>query len=297
MIIQTVQELTVLPKETQPRENANGVLLVSPEYFAVEYVINVHMNGNVGKVNKEKALKQWNAVKEAFESINIPYEVIPGVKGLPDHVFVANAGFVYKRGGSDIITVPSRMASDFRKKEVGVFVKWAKSKGYKIMELSDSPKIEMEGMGDLLWHPNRKFLYAGYGYRTTYAAVKEIEQFFEIPIVTMKLVNPRWYHLDTAFAPVNESTVMVAPMAFNAEAQELIRSCFDTVIELTEEDALNFAANAYSSPDGKYVIMKTGCENAKEQLEAAGIQVIEVDTSEYMKSGGSVFCMKLEVYL
>jgi N-dimethylarginine dimethylaminohydrolase len=270
------------------------VLRATPDYFEVAYEINVHMVGNIGLVDNAAAKEQWERVRAVYESLQIPVEVIHSSQGLPDQVFAANDGVILKRDGR-VLVIPSRMASEKRIPEIPPFIAWAKSKGHTVMELPDQPDMIMEGMGDLLWHPGRAFMYAGYGHRTTRAAVEKVQEMLDVPLVILELVDPRWYHLDTALAPINEDTALIVPMAFTPEGRKMIHACYKNVIEVSEEEGVNFVANGFS-PDGKHFIMHRGSDAAKKQLEAIGLQVIEVDTSEYLKAGGSVFCMKLHVF-
>ena len=46
------------------------------------------------------------------------------------------------------------------------------------------------------------------------------------------------------------------------------------------------------TPNGKDIIIQQGARKTVESLKANGFKIHEVDTSEYIKSGGSVFCMK-----
>ncbi|MDX1439381.1 MAG: arginine deiminase-related protein, partial [Rubricoccaceae bacterium] len=139
----------------------------------------------------------------------------------------------------------------------------------------------------------RYLLWGGYGYRTDAEVYASLAEELGIPVLKLHLADPDFYHLDTCLCPLDENTALIYPGAFDQEGLELIRSHFDIVLEAPEEEARNlFACNAHC-PDGKHVLIQKGCDKANRQLHDAGFDVIELDTSEYLKSGGSVFCMKL----
>jgi N-dimethylarginine dimethylaminohydrolase len=151
-----------------------------------------------------------------------------------------------------------------------------------------------EGHGDAIWHPGKQLLWLGYGNRTEARAGELLSTMLDVPVVMLQLATPTFYHLDTCFAALDQQTVLIYPRAFSDESLRLIKRFFANVIEVSEKDAFNFAGNAVALK--RNVILQKGSSETVRDLRLAGFQPIEVDTSEYMKSGGSAFCMKMMVY-
>lgn len=267
-------------------------LMVSPDFFDVRYVINPHMEGNIGAVDKKKAQTQWEQIKSVFNGIGLPVTVIPGVEGFPDMVFCANQSLPYIDSGMRKHVLMSIMHSEHRRGEVPYMEQWYRINGYKIHYLPDSVP-DFEGMGDAIWHSGKSLLWGGYGYRSSPDAYAYISETFEVPVITVELTHPSFYHLDTCFSSIDAETALIYPPAFTSEGLALIRKLIPNVLEAPSREAEElFACNA-TCPDGKNVLIQKGCPATNSQLKKAGFAVHEVETGEYLKSGGSVFCMKM----
>lgn len=285
------------------RKEPRRILMSSPEYFDIVDVKNVHMEGQAGKLNKEKALEQWTALRKAYERLTEKgvldeVMVIPGAPGLEDMVFTANQSFPWVKNGERVV-IMSQMRHDSRQQEVPYFREFYGELGYQIIELKQTDLFE--GMGDTIPHMGKQLLYGGYGHRSKENAYSEIAEVLGVPVVTLELIDDRFYHLDTCFLPVSEDKVFICKEAFSADGLTAISKLFKQVIEIPLEEAEgDFALNAHCLNDSvtgrKVATLQKGTEVTKTELEKAGYEVVEVDTSEYMKSGGSVFCMKMMVY-
>ncbi|MEX0929024.1 MAG: arginine deiminase-related protein [Balneolales bacterium] len=267
------------------------VIMVEPAYFSIDYVINPHMEGNVGKVDKEKALRQWGAVRDAFTRSGLTVHVLAGQPKMPDMVFSANHGLPYIDEQGNKHAIMSIMRSGHRRQEVPFAEQWYRQNGYEIHHLDPIEIKAFEGMGDALWHPGRRMLWGGYGFRTSPKAYDFISTRYQVSVLTLELKEPAFYHLDTCMCILDEETVLIYPQAFTADGLALIREAFKTVLEAGPREAeVNFVCNAAS--DGKNVIIQQGSPSIVDQLKHLGFAVREVETGEYIKSGGSVFCMK-----
>lgn len=186
----------------------------------------------------------------------------------------------------------SRMHAPQRRDEVDHFEQFFRQLDYEIVRLSSSDATAFEGMGDAIWHPRKYLIWGGYGFRTRQEVYQEIARELEVPIVLLRLEDEDFYHLDTCFSALNESTVLIYPGAFSPNDLQLIHRLFDRVIEAPEDEARTlFACNAHC-PDGENVLIQKGCVTTNSRLQEAGFSVLEVDTGEFLKAGGSVFCMK-----
>jgi N-dimethylarginine dimethylaminohydrolase len=183
-----------------------------------------------------------------------------------------------------------------RQAEVPHFERFFESQDYAIRTLPDDVATDFEGMGDAIWHPGHYLLWGGYGFRTGRSAYDALSTMLDVPIVALKLDDPDFYHLDTCFSVLDADSVLIYPEVFTSEGRALIDHFFSTVIEAPEDEARSqFACNAHC-PDGEHVLIQTGCSTTNQRLRRAGFTPIELDTSEFLKSGGSVFCMKLMIW-
>ncbi len=209
-------------------------------------------------------------------------------------VFSANPVFVGQDLNGRRICLLSNMKFSSREREVAAYEKWFALRGYTIVRLSNLD-WHFEGHGDALWHPGKRLIWGGYGYRSVPQVYTEISKVFSSPVILLELCREHFYHLDTCLCPLSETEALYFPEAFKPEGQALIRSLFPKVIAASEKEALSgLACNALVL--GKKVIIQEGNSETNDALRALGYEVFEVDTSEFIKSGGSVFCMKLLTY-
>lgn len=280
-----ISELSVMPVPS-------NVLMVKPTYFDVEYVINPHMKGKIGDVDKIQAQNEWDHLVEGFKELSLDVNILDGKKGLPDMVFCANQSLPYVDQKGNKKVVMGIMKTPQRKPEVDAIEEWFRSKDYEILHLGEKVQT-LEGMGDAIWHFKRELLWGGYGFRSSLNAYEQVSDLLDVPVIGLKLVDESFYHLDTCLCMLNESTALIYPDAFTGEGLEMIHTLFDTVITATKYEAEKLLAVNAVCPDGKNVLIQQGCTDVNKKLRDAGFSVHEFSTYEFLKSGGSVFCMKL----
>lgn len=267
------------------------LLMVTPDFFNIEYSINPHMvdeSGQLNKVDKVLAQQQWTDLKDTFAKTGMKVEVIDGVRGLPDMVFCANQTFPFIKDGQKSFIL-SKMGSAQRQPEVQYFKEWAAQKNITTYEIKSEP---FEGMGDALWNYETGEVFAGYGFRTSPEAYAEIEKIVGQKFITLELVNENFYHLDTCLALLNESTAAYVSEAFSYEGLQTLKKYIPNLIEVPLDEATKRLACNMCCVNGKDIIIQKGARTTVEKLKFAGFTVHEVETAEYIKSGGSVFCMK-----
>jgi N-dimethylarginine dimethylaminohydrolase len=295
-VIRTVEELGTLDLASiADRPEPNRVLLCTPEHYDVVDVKNAFMEGNAGTVDSAEARAEWDALRAVYERAGHEVLTIDGVEGLEDMVFAANQ--VLPGMGDDGVpyVVLSEMRFPSRRKEVPYYRAWFERRGYRILTLDESVD-RFEGQGDALWHPGKKLLWGGYGQRTSVDAYEQISRLLDVPVVVLELVHPSFYHLDTCFCALARDAALIYPGAFAPEGRGMIPRLFPRVVAASAEDATWwFACNGHAI-DGRTVIMQRGASATAARLRAEGFEVIEVETGEFLKSGGSVFCMKMMIY-
>ncbi|MEZ5991877.1 MAG: arginine deiminase-related protein [Planctomycetota bacterium] len=272
------------------------VLMATPEYFNVESVINPWMQdaeGNLNLVDAAKARQQWDALADAYRGIGVQVEVIEGQPGLPDFCFAANQSLVCRNASGNPIAVMSEMASDTRRTEVAHFRHWYEAQGFTVVDCPHDLR-PFEGTGDAIRHHGRHAFWGGVGPRTSPDAWSFVAETTDACVIPLNLRDPRFYHLDTCLAVLSPRAALYVPAAFDDAGRSLLAAGFDDLIAVSDHDAANFACNAHC-PDAQHVLLQQGSAQTLEALVKRGFTVIELDTSEFMKSGGSVFCLKQEL--
>ena len=268
------------------------VLLCPPDYFDVVDQKNPYMTREFA-VDRAKARKQWENLREVLQQSACDVETISPVEGLEDMVFAANQVFVGAKNGYGPFVVPSRMVYESRRREVPFYVEWCRRQGYQLIEL-DFGADYLEGHGDLLWHPDNSRIYAGYGFRSTRGGVEKFGAAMSkmgIPVVPLQLVDPYCYHLDTCLCPLNDEAVLIFLGAYSAEGLTTIHKFWKRVHLLTAEEAHRFMGNGVVA-NGNYITpyITPQLENI---LGQEGLKAVVAETSEFEKGGGSCSCMKL----
>jgi len=283
--------------DLDPLPLPSKVVMTTPTHFDVQYVINPHMAGHVGSVNQGVATQQWKGLRAAYTALDIPVHVVDGQPGLPDMVFCANQTLPFCRPATETHgVVLSRMHAQERQQEVPHYADFFAQNGYEVHALPDELDTDFEGMGDAIWHPGRYLLWGGYGFRSGLDAYNAVADLLDVDVIALALTDPDFYHLDTCFSVLDEHSVLLYPDAFDATGRALIDRLFTTVVEAPEDECrYQFACNAHC-PDGTHVLIQEGCTETNARLSAAGFSPVPLDTSEFIKAGGSVFCMKQMVW-
>ncbi|KUI33444.1 dimethylargininase [Mycobacterium sp. GA-2829] len=257
-------------------------VMTPPTFFAVDYAINPWMDPTI-PVDPHRALDQWEALRRTYKELGHTVELVEPVAGLPDMVYAANGGLLV--GGHAVV---ARFAHPQRAAESAAYAEWMSRHGYTPVETRHTN----EGQGDLL--VAGRILLAGHGFRTDRRAHDEIAAAVGLPVVSLRLVDPRFYHLDTALAVLDDSTIAFYPPAFDTPSRDRLRALYPDAIEVADADAHVLGLNVVS--DGHHVVLPAAATGFAEQLRAAGFAPIGVDLSELLKGGGSVKCCTLEVH-
>ncbi len=272
------------------------VMVVNPKYFDVKYVINPHMEGHIGDINFEEAHVEWEKLKSAYKSLGLYVHEVPAQEEFPDMVFCANQSLPNIKSDGTKEVIMSVMHSPQRKGEVPYIEEVYEESSYNVIHLDETQFTDFEGMGDAIWHFKKRLIWGGYGYRSSSDVYSHIAETLDTPVIALELVDEKFYHLDTCLCVLNEETALIYPKAFTEDGLKKIRSIFSTVIEANRHEAEDlFACNA-TSPDGKNVFIQKGCMEVNKKLEGLGFIMHEFNTDEYLKSGGSVFCMKMMLW-
>jgi N-dimethylarginine dimethylaminohydrolase len=257
-------------------------LMCPPTYFAVEYAINPWMNPHE-PVNTALAMHQWWQLRETFIRLGHVVHTIDPRPGLPDMVFAANGATVI--GGT---VLGARFRHPERAAEGPAYLAWFDRSGY---GNAVAPRSVNEGEGDIAYAG--RAIIAGHGFRTDEAVRGELEGLFGLPVLSVRLVDPRFYHLDTALCVLDADTAAYYPAAFDDASRAALAGHFAELIEAKDEDAEVLGLNAIS--DGWHVVLPEQATGLATQIAERGFEPVGVDMSEFLNAGGGPKCCTLEL--
>ncbi|HEY1970642.1 MAG TPA: amidinotransferase [Pseudonocardia sp.] len=263
-------------------------LMCPPDYFTVSYAINPWMDVSRA-VDARLARRQWERLRRTYSDLGHTVELIDPQPGLPDMVYAANGGLVI-----DGKAYGARFHHAERADEGPAYLRWMRGAGLRAVVAAQEVN---EGEGDFLVLGDR--VLAGTGFRTTPAAHAEVERLFGRPVVSLRLVDPRFYHLDTALAvldpgtPGIPGTIAYYPDAFSADSRRTLRALYPDAVLASRADAEALGLNAVS--DGHNVVLAPGALGLAARLRERGFRPIPVDLSELLKGGGGAKCCTLEL--
>ena len=262
-------------------------LLCAPDHYDVDYVINPWMEGNIHKSSRDRSVEQWHKLHEIIKEHAI-VDLVPPQKGWPDMVFTANAGLVLGN-----VVVLSRFFHKERQGEEPHFKEWFLNQDFIVYEL---PKdLPFEGAGDALLDREGRYLWAGYGFRSELDSHPLLAKWLDIEVLSLRLIDERFYHLDTCFCPITGGYLLYYPPAFDSYSNRLIemRVPPEKRIIVAEADAVNFACNAVNI--NQTIIMNKVSDDLKSSLTEVGFKIIETPLTEFLKAGGAAKCLTLRV--
>lgn len=273
---------------TTRTQHIRHYLMCKPSHFTVSYTINPWMEP-ANPTDTAKAVEQWQKLYDLYLELGHTVELIEPGEGLPDMVYTANGGFLI-----DGTAYAPKFRFTERSGEEALFTEWFRNQGYHVVV----PQETNEGEGDFLLAGD--VILAGTGFRSTGESHREVGEVFAKPVISLTLVDPRFYHLDTALAildpvvePGAEVGVAYLPSAFDEESQKTLATLFPNAIHVSDEDGAVFGLN--SASDGKNVIISPRATGFKKQLEERGYNPITVDLSELLLGGGGIKCCTLEL--
>ncbi|MDG9726234.1 MULTISPECIES: dimethylargininase [unclassified Streptomyces] len=262
-------------------------LVCEPRHFAVQYAINPWMSPD-RPVDVIRALDQWQALVDAYRAHGHTVDTVQPVPGLPDMVFAANCAVVVEGR-----VCGSLFHARERRPESVPYEAWFKTEGFEVHH----PEAVCEGEGDLV--PAGRWILAGTGFRTTREAHREVQEFFGVPVISLTLVDPYFYHLDTALFVLDDAdgaadgNIAYYPGAFSPGSREVLERLYPDAVIATREDAMAFGLNSVS--DGRHVFLAPGARELADRLAGLGYVPVPVDLSEFHKAGGGIKCCTQEI--
>ena len=257
------------------------ILMCKPSHFTVVYRINPWMDPAV-PTDTALAVAQWQTLYDTYVGLGFDVHLIDPIDGLPDMVYAANGGFVI-----DNIAYGAAFTYPQRQPEGPAYMDWFRENGFDVRV----PQEINEGEGDFLLVGD--VILAGTGFRSASNSHEEVSAIYGRPVITLNLVNPNFYHLDTAIAVLDDTNIAYLPSAFDEPSLAILRERYPDAVIATEEDAAILGLNSYS--DGYNVVIAARAKDFERQLRERGYNPIGVDLSELLLGGGGVKCCTLEL--
>jgi N-dimethylarginine dimethylaminohydrolase len=257
-------------------------LMCPPTFFDVTYSINPWMEPNK-PIDADLAMAQWERLRDLYLELGHEVEFIEPVEGLPDMVFSANGATVV-----DGLVLLAKFRYAERASEAAAYREWFGVREYRKVQ---EAQLINEGEGDYLVTGRR--ILAGTGFRTDRHAHNEAQELFGHPVISLTLVDARFYHLDTAVAVLDDDEIMYYPPAFSPGSRAVLRGLYPDAVIATDLDAEVFGVNAVS--DGRHVVLPQAATRLIGTLRDRGFEPVGVDVSELLKAGGGVKCCTLEL--
>ncbi len=259
------------------------ILMCPPDHYGIEYEINPWMNRSLGAV-RALAFRQWQQLHDTLVELEVTVETMTPEPNLPDLVFTANAGVVFRNR-----FLSSRFRHEVRARESPFFDAWFAANGFGVEHLPEG--MYHEGAGDALFCGES--LFAGYRTRSDVTAHQWVGKALGVRVLPVELVNPRFYHLDTCFCPLAPGEAIYFPDAFDTYGRRVFANHVPKLIPVAEEESHRFGCNAVVV--GKTVVHNSRCPRLAADLEGAGYRSIEVELDEFLKAGGSAKCLTLRL--
>jgi N-dimethylarginine dimethylaminohydrolase len=270
------------------RASKRTILMCRPDYFTVSYRINPWMHPET-PTDTTLAVAQWEVLYSTYLELGFDVQLVDPLADLPDMVYAANGGFVL-----DNIAYGASFTYPERQPEGPAYMDWFRANGFDVRV----PESINEGEGDFLLVGD--VILAGTGFRTASNSHQELAAIFGRPVVSLNLINPSFYHLDTAIAVLDPSpetgqpaNIAYLPSAFDEPSLAILRERYPEAILVSEEDAAVLGLNSYS--DGHNVVIAARAKGFERQLRERGYNPIGVDLSELLLGGGGVKCCTLEL--
>lgn len=273
--------LSLLGNETSRQATPRTLLMCRPDYFTVSYRINPWMHPQI-PTDTALAVAQWEVLYRSYLDLGFDVQLVDPIAGLPDMVYAANGGFVI-----DNVAYGASFTFAERQPEGPAYMTWFRNNGFEVR----APQNVNEGEGDFLLVGD--MILAGTGFRSASDSHTEVASIFGREVVTLKLINPSFYHLDTAIAVLDDTNIAYLPSAFDAAGRATLNSRFPDAVIVTETDAAILGLNSFS--DGYNVVIADRAHDFGRQLRERGYNPIGVDLSELLRGGGGVKCCTLEL--
>lgn len=275
------------PISQQPQAKCNTeyeplqrVILCQPKFMAIEDAINDVQKEYIDEnIDVDVAMEQHREFERQLRKHGVEVIKLPSSEEFPEQVFTRDIGFTV---GQDLFV--AEMASDIRKGEEEALAEWLEDENIPYQTTTD----RVEG-GDVII--DREKVFVGISSRTSEKAVSELERKLQGFQVIRIPFNEKYLHLDCVFNILSPNVALIFPQALSQEMVDYLGEMY-ILIEVSAEEQFTLGTNVLSIGNGKVFSLPQNKE-VNAAIRAHGFEVIEVDFSEIIKSGGSFRCCSM----
>jgi N-dimethylarginine dimethylaminohydrolase len=259
------------------------VVLCQPRHMTIREVINeTQKHFKNENIHIETAMQQHSDFVNMLKQNGVDVILLPTFSRYPEQVFTRDIGFTL---GKTVFV--AEMASDIRQGEEEVLKNWLEENQLKCHNLV---KNRIEG-GDVII--DRDTIFVGISNRTHKEAIKHLQTLlpgFEVIPVPFEA---KYLHLDCVFNVISPTDALIFPEVISKKERDFLGSRYH-LIKVTEEEQFTLGTNVLSIGNKKILSLPVN-KNVNKQLRERGYEVIEVDITEIIKSGGSFRCCTMPI--
>ncbi|MCM3594950.1 dimethylarginine dimethylaminohydrolase family protein [Metabacillus idriensis] len=264
-------------------DSLKNVILCEPRFMRISQVINeTQRRYQKENIEVEKAIVQHQTFVEVLKNNGIETHILPSKEKYPEQVFTRDIGFAV----GEVLFI-SDMKMQIRQGEEGILKEWLNTIGIKYIDLVED---QTEG-GDVII--DRKTVYIGLSERTTAGAVEKIQSHLKDYTVIPIPIKKEILHLDCIFNIISDTEALIYKDGLNESEYKLLAKRFD-LIEVSKEEQFSMGVNVLSLGNKKIISLPQNAE-VNQELSKRGYEVIKIDFSEIIKSGGSFRCCTLPI--
>ena len=273
-------------------------VMCPPNYLSTDIPNNVFMkpedghkfHGGTIKIDKKRAMTQYQRIKRLFESLDVEVLEIPPTPGAQDATYCANIAI-----SIEPYIVLAKYKAEGRPIEEKPAQQFYESLGYQVIQ----PPYFFEGEADLkLWKDNVYF--GGWGKFTDIKAHQWIQQQTGAQIIPIHEISDELYHLDCSLFVIDEENFLVNTEGIDSSSLRTLKQ-LGNVIEVPPKLSSTGITNAVNIPNKPIIVSGLFHPEDKKYQEAMewimttfdkfDWSVILVDIDEPDKSGADVSCM------
>jgi N-dimethylarginine dimethylaminohydrolase len=259
------------------------LVMCPPEHF--ENAAKIFCIPENFSLNQLKISAEWQSLYDLLtKDLKQTVDFLPPVKGLSGMVLAADAGVVRKR---------AVIRSNFRQKgRVGEEIFWEKyfkKQGCQVRSL-EKP-LCLEGGSDTVTMNHD--CYGVIRSQADHDAFEAALTYLRLPFFPLELCNPKFRRLDFCFCPLNQTSAMIFPEAFERCSQMILRENIPDLIEVSEREALLGACGALLLD--RHIVIPDGCPETAKELEARQLigHILDWRTFAELGCGPSALVLKL----
>jgi len=257
------------------------LLLCPPDHYGIEYEINPWMSRARG-AETAVVQTQWKGLHDTLTNLKCKINLVEPQPRLPDMVFTANAGLTVGRK-----FIPSNFRHKERAGGGAALCPLDGKHGYEVTWLPED--LYFEGEGDALFGGDT--LFCGYKFRSDVKSHHAVAEMLGCLSISVELVDPRFYHIDTCFCPLPDGGAFWFPAAFDDYGQRAIRDHLGNLIDVSEEEAAHFSCNAVVLE--QQIVLPEGAPRLVATLQERGYHCHELPMTEFLKAGGACKCLTM----